>query len=280
MLQPKATFSSSELRKLKLKSHSQCRSRVSCGFFVMTQHHIQFSFYFPLKDYPNAPSLSKAYAYYEHITLPRHFVGEQTADHVLRRSEPGEANQTTELYSPFFTPTSSFIEWGIGIDLYFSTLRIMAGVLLLCGLIHLPNLVFYRNSDYSSVGKEYLVASLRGSAICTDTEWVVCTDCSLDQWNNKEEADRFAVASDGTVLVLRNLCPGGEIPQGVVSLTVLVVLVVVLFLLSFYLGAREVRFDEDKVTSTDYSIIVKNPPKDAYDPDEWRDFFTQFAEKQ
>lgn len=25
---------------------------------------------------------------------------------------------------------------------------------------------------------------------------------------------------------------------------------------------------------------VKNPPKDAYNPDDWRDFFSQFAEKQ
>jgi Cytosolic domain of 10TM putative phosphate transporter len=35
-----------------------------------------------------------------------------------------------------------------------------------------------------------------------------------------------------------------------------------------------------RLTSTDYSIVVRNPPPDAYDPDEWRDFFEQFAEKQ
>jgi hypothetical protein len=230
----------------------------------------------------HAPSLSNAYAYYEHITLPRHLVGEQTADHVLRKAEPGESHQTTELYSPFFTPASSFIEWGIGVDLYFSTLWIMSVVLFICGLIHLPNLIFYRNSDFNGdSSKEDITAwSLRGSAICTDTAWVVCSDCTIDQWNRNEEVNRFRIADDGTVLVLKNLCPGGEVPQGVVNLIVLCFLVIVLFLLSIYLGAREVRFDEDKITATDYSIIVKNPPKDAYDPDEWRDFFTQFAEKQ
>jgi hypothetical protein len=36
----------------------------------------------------------------------------------------------------------------------------------------------------------------------------------------------------------------------------------------------------NRLTSTDYSLVVKNPPPDAYDPQEWRDFFTQFADKQ
>ena len=35
-----------------------------------------------------------------------------------------------------------------------------------------------------------------------------------------------------------------------------------------------------RLTSTDYSVVVRNPPKDAYDPDLWRDFFDQFSQKQ
>jgi hypothetical protein len=35
-----------------------------------------------------------------------------------------------------------------------------------------------------------------------------------------------------------------------------------------------------RLTSTDYSVTVRNPPPDAYDPDMWRDFFEQFADKQ
>jgi hypothetical protein len=233
----------------------------------------------------NAPSLSKAYAYYEHVTLPRHIVsgpGGEHKNHVLRKAEPGEQNQITELYSPFLTPASSFIEWGIGIDLYFSTLWIMALVLFICGCIHLPNLIFYRNSDYigESSKANLTIWSIRGSAVCTNTSWVVCSDCTGEQWNNNEEQDRFRVTDDNITLVLKNFCPGGEIPQGAVNLVVLFFLIVVLFLLSIYLGEREIRFDEDKITATDYSVIVKNPPSDAYDPDEWRDFFTQFAEKQ
>jgi hypothetical protein len=35
-----------------------------------------------------------------------------------------------------------------------------------------------------------------------------------------------------------------------------------------------------RITSSDYTVVVQNPPPDAFNPDEWRDFFTQFASKQ
>lgn len=243
---------------------------------------LQYAWYFPGKDRKNAPSLSKSYAYYEHITLPRHFVGEQNADHVKRRSEPGEI-QETELYSPWTTRSSNFIEWGIGVDLYFSTLRIMAAVLFLAGIIHLPNLVFYRSTDYSPAGKgpsSDLSWSLYGSAVCTTTEWVACEDCTVAEWATDAEKARIGTAANGRTVVQRLACEGGGLQQGVVNWVVLFMLTGVLFFLSIYLGAREVRFDEDKTTATDYTIVIKNPPPDAYDPHEWRDFFAQFSEKQ
>lgn len=35
-----------------------------------------------------------------------------------------------------------------------------------------------------------------------------------------------------------------------------------------------------RLTARDYSLVVRNPPRDAYDPDEWRDVFNKYAEKQ
>jgi hypothetical protein len=35
----------------------------------------------------------------------------------------------------------------------------------------------------------------------------------------------------------------------------------------------ETKFDEDQQTAQDYSIVIKNPPPDAWDPDEWKEFF-------
>jgi hypothetical protein len=188
----------------------------------------------------------QAWAYYEHITLPRHFVGENTAEHVLRLAEPGET-EDTELYHPIRTPQSSLIEWGIGIDLYFSSLRIMAGFLLIAGLINLPNMIFFASDDYSPDGKDNLSFTLKTSMICTTFKWVVCEDCMQNEWNENDQEDRFGVASDGiTTLVLKNACDGAQFEQGIVNWVTLLGLVISAFLMSIYLRAREVRFDEDK----------------------------------
>ena len=159
----------------------------------------------------------------------------------MRRAEPGESSDKTELYNPFTLPRSALIEWGVGIDLYFSCLRIMTITLLVAGLIHLPNAIFYAGDEYSPVGKDSLSASLRGSAICTTTEWVACSDCEP----NKFDTNKFLTA-DGVVLVRRNKCDGGQLPQGVVNYVVMFLLVGMISFAGYYLRAREVRFDEDK----------------------------------
>eukprot|EP00977_Amphora_coffeiformis_P030428 scaffold46958_cov199-Amphora_coffeaeformis.AAC.1 len=238
--------------------------------------------YFPRVGDPTAPSLSKAYAYYEHITLPRHFASDHGG--VLRRAEPGENAEDTELYSPFATPASSFIEWGIGVDLYFSSLRSLAFLLFCAGCLNIASITHFASNDYSPNGQSSLQSmTLKGSAVCTTFDWVVCdpTSCTANLFNDDDnERRRYGVAEDGTVLIQRNLCDGVTYKTVLTNLFTLFFVTIVMILLSLYWGAREVRFDEDKITTTDYSIVVKNPPKDAYDPDEWNDFFSQFALKQ
>jgi hypothetical protein len=167
----------------------------------------------------------------------------------LRLAEPGE-KEDTELYNPLRTPQSSLIEWGIGIDLYFSSLRIMAGFLLIAGLINLPNILFYASKDYSENGKDHLSFSLKTSMICTTFDWAVCEDCTPNEWNSNEEKDRFGIAQNGdgtnTTLVLKNGCDGGQFEQGIVNWATLLLLIIGASLMSVYLRAREVRFDEDK----------------------------------
>jgi hypothetical protein len=228
------------------------------SFSVLLQ---QYTWYFPRRSGQSSsgghrgsgPSLSKAYAYYEHVTLPRRYVGENQlgkADHVQRRADPGES-EPTELYSMFTTPASAFIEWGVGMDLYFSTLRMMSLVLLVAGLMNVPNILFYSSTDYSPEGRTGTSWTLDSSAVCTSGQWVVCTDCNLTldrpfSGVQEEELDRFRVALDGTVLVLRNTCVGGQFPQGMLNWGTGIFLVIMVSLISMYLLAREVRSDEDK----------------------------------
>eukprot|EP00978_Attheya_sp_CCMP212_P021999 scaffold64967_cov55-Attheya_sp.AAC.4 len=253
----------------------------------------KFKWYFPQKDDANAPSLSKAWTYYEHITLARHFVGETSADHKLQRAEPGETAAGTELYSPWKTPESALNEWGIGIGAYFSTLRVIGIIILIAGCINIPNIYYYQSQEYNQNenGQSGIPITLQGSTICTDREWVECTDCLASEWDFRDQeqaryatATATATAEDGTTTttayVLRTLCLGAQMAQGMFNWATLMFLILSFLLLDMYQRRREVLFDEDKVTSTDYSIVVTNPPPDAIDPEEWRAFFEQFSQKQ
>lgn len=68
--------------------------------------------------------------------------------------------------------------------------------------------------------------------------------------------------------------------QAIILFATFLFLVISMTFLSCYLNAREVLSDESKLTASDYSVLVRNPPPNAYDPDEWRTFFQQFAHKQ
>jgi len=246
----------------------------------------KYKWYFPHRDKTGdeAPSLEKAWAFYEHYTLARYLVGEDgKALPGKPRAEPGE-EKPSELYNPFTTDESNLNEWGTGVALYFASLRVVAVILLVTGFINIANIYFYASDEYSG-GQHGVRFSLKGSAICTQGDWVVCTDCTKDQWESQEESDRFGIATDPitgdeTTLVLQSACNGAQLAQGIVNWVSLVFLIISIWILSIYQKKRETLFDIGKQTATDYSVVVKNPPPDAYDPDQWREFFAPFAEKQ
>ena len=234
--------------------------------------------YSPHCDNPAGPKLSQAYTFFEHVTLPRYFSSKEEADHVQRRAEPGEMQQETRLFSPWFTKSSSFIEFGIGLDCYFATLKMLSLVMLIAGLINLPSMIFYASTEYSANGQSSVPSTLVGSALCTTHEWVVCRDCVADDFRlDEEEMTRLGFAADGTTLVKRNDCHGAEMKQGLVNYATAFFLMTAFVLMSLFLNAREVRSDEDKITATDYSVVVRNPPPKSYDPDEWQSFFERIS---
>lgn len=111
-------------------------------------------------------------------------------------------------------------------------------------------------------------------------EWVVCSDCTPDEWRWAEEANGFGTTSDGTVLIQRNACGGLGIFNGIFDYMTFIFVAVFIAILSKLMRIREIRFDEDRLTADDYTVLVRNPPPDATDPDEWKNFFSMFAEKQ
>ena len=145
----------------------------------------------------------------------------------------------------------------------------------LAGVLNVHS-IYYYSANYS--GDKNRGWALEGSAVCTETYWAICQNCTASDFAG-EASNRLAVTPDlDTTFVLRNDCEIIE-SQGIVNWVTWVFFSLFLAGISIYLRAREIRFDEDKLTASDFTICVKNPPN-VTDPDEWRDFFAQFAEKQ
>ena len=261
-------------------------------------HHHRHS----TKHVPQKASLAKAWAYFEHVTLPRHI---DTHEHKkkskrvhksiwtrcyrrlfakgnesLERADPGEMHRPTKLYSPLFTPISQMGDFGLGTGLYFTTLRAMTIITFLLGVINIPNMMYFRSKEYGN-GQEKLPLLLQGSAICTKQAWVPCPTCTMNQFS--DNLDRLANITIPTsnnnnvnrtlVFALRNQCDGATFQVARVNFATVVFLVMGLVALQFYQRKAEQAFDDDEETAQDYSIVVKNPPHDAVEPDEWRDYF-------
>eukprot|EP00547_Thalassionema_nitzschioides_P018175 CAMPEP_0194240440 /NCGR_PEP_ID=MMETSP0158-20130606/6609_1 /TAXON_ID=33649 /ORGANISM="Thalassionema nitzschioides, Strain L26-B" /LENGTH=936 /DNA_ID=CAMNT_0038975135 /DNA_START=42 /DNA_END=2852 /DNA_ORIENTATION=+ len=231
------------------------------------------------------PKLDFGWAYFEHMILPRHFVHpEEGSKDIRQKAEPGEATAETCLYSVWSTPEKDLADLGVGIGIYFFTLRCLAIVLFLAGLINIPNLLFYNSDFYNHDEEGGVPYVLQSSAICTDHHWAACPTCDREQWNYfPRTMDRYAesssTASDGTKLkfIKINLCNFGYF-LGLFNWISIVFTSVALYIICFIIiKRREVQYDEAQQTSTDYSIAVENPPKDAHDAEQWRKFFSQFG---
>ena len=239
------------------------------------------------KEYP---VLAKAWAYFEHSTLPRYIVEDEdeedeyddkgrrkkkSAAQELTRAEPGEDDDPTRLYSPLNTHISQMGDFGLGMGLYFWTLRGLSFLCLLAGIVSIPNILFYSSNSYSKsqAGVPYL---LKGSAICTDVTFVPCVNCTASQFVK----ERFGVAdavnpftNTSLTFALRNNCNGATLQVGMVNLGVLFLIIAAVQLMAHLQAKQEVEFDEDEQTAQDYSVHITNPPPDAFDPAEWREFF-------
>jgi hypothetical protein len=214
---------------------------------------------------------------------------------VYIRAPPGEEASRTELYSWIFTPLSAMSDWGIGVSMYFSTLMTMGCIFVLVGAVNVANIVYYSSAAYDPSRNEKtgggdifeLLDILRFSAICTDREWVVCQGCDaqIRYWDSIFAHEYYGTATDpstknNVTLIHRTTCLPAEFQQGMWNLGTLVLLIVCISAYMWYLSKLEIRYDEDNTSAPDYTVIVRNPPPEAYDPEEWRDFFERYSSKQ
>jgi len=237
------------------------------------------------------PKLEEAWAFFEHNVLPRHFVDfdVRKPNSVFERisnyrnqdfkfAPPGNNTSKTRLYSYILTPLSQMGDFGIGIGLYFTTLRSMIILMLVAGVIQIPNMIFYANkySPSKVIGVDTFLEDV--SALCQDHNFKPCPSCERKVFGMTRNIDRYAnvTRDDGTNLhfAMKNDCDRSQILMiGMLNWLSILVLYAGIAQLNNHLEKMEVEFDEDEQTAQDYSIIVENPPKNAIDPEEWKEFF-------
>jgi len=229
------------------------------------------------------PILDSAWEYFEHYTLPRCFANrtETVAGRKYQRAEPGENQEKTILYPVWGTPLADMADFGIGVGMYFDMVRFFGIVALIAGFLSTYSIVFFTN-DYSPNGREAIVNPMNtGSAICTNTSWVPCPNCTMDVF------DAWPTSKDSSIRVVNGTAPdnvqevffilknGCDLDSALSIMNLATIFFVAIATFVFIYLQRRMRsfLDEGEQTTSDYSIRVKNPPHNAKDPESWKIFF-------
>ena len=247
------------------------------------------------------PDLRKGWAYFEHVALNRYLVLDEiknkpeediftrtfrklvmNANKKFDRAEAGEDDVPTRLYSPIWTPHKQLGDFGLGVGLYFSTLRAIIVITFFCGLCSLYNIFYFASAEYDPADNSTSWIE-KGSAICSTTSWVPCPTCNCTDNDASFTAygilppQRCATSENDSskLFALKNDCDGTHWQLAATNFGTVIFMVFAVMLLGVYMRREEIQFDEDEQTAQDYSIQITNPPGDAKDPEEWRRFFKE-----
>ena len=96
-------------------------------------------------------------------------------------------------------------------------------------------------------------------------------------FSHRPRAGTTTVTPDGElqdlVFALKNTCDGATMGVGIYNLASLGWILISLIVLTLYQRRKQRQIDEKAQTAQDYSIEIRNPPGDATEPEEWKDFF-------
>ena len=206
------------------------------------------------------------------------------------KAEPGDVDIPTKLYPIYQTPESELADMGVGIGIYFYTLRVLSIILFLAGIISIPNLIYFYSNDYNPTpifgnNTNYRISEflLSTSAVCTDHIWVPCPNCTIEQFSHFPSSyERYAaetISNDDSsrrTFIKINDCHITKY-AGISSYITMLFVCVSIFVVSKIIHSKQRLLDEQSQTSSDYSIEVKNPPEDAHNVEEWKRYFLQFG---
>lgn len=226
-----------------------------------------------------APNLDKGWEYFEHHILPRCLIpipkdskdtGYDAATKtggIFTRADVGEHEKDTMLYPLWGTPLKDMGDFGVGVGLYFSTLQFLAIVSFLAGCLNVPIMLYFDSEEYNGEGvtKDMLrKLGLRGSAICLNTAWELCPECSMDDWTAFPSTDDRLKYGEMNVngvdvkmpFIKKNGCNVTD-NYAIISLVTMAFIVVSIYYWIFSLKKRIALYDDAELSSVDYTIEIK-----------------------
>ena len=216
------------------------------------------------------PSVAQARKFRRKFILPRRRL-EKAKDGRLqwKRLAPGEHIHNSRKYHECDVPLASLTEFGEGWLLYFWTLKLVGLVSLLSTFVMIISWydIYRRNGPASSRegsgGLLDWMFSQFSSAVCEDAT-IVCLDTSCD------------------LTAKKYICPAPSLMNAIPCMTVQAIFTLYIVSLrrshsgtSQYVKSLQ---GDNGLRPEDYALVVENPPEDASDPDEWKNYFEQFGE--
>jgi hypothetical protein len=215
------------------------------------------------------------------VALPRRVKMEDGSSRLLGTLEKFEGGEVGELFPLWSTSWRDLGGFGVGIPLYFITLKMFAVICLLGFFILVPNMVYYSgeykefadsdvlpsqlsSGSYDELQKNYknftrddaLNFILQGSAVCEGQ--LVNASCG-----GGYEMKQFKQCSlDVSIGLFDMLCVG-------VMLTC-----VILYFRHEHVVARTLSKGSSGCTTAGFSVVVMNPPLHEDDPDVWKVGYT------
>eukprot|EP00981_Chlorochromonas_danica_P002958 scaffold601_cov170-Ochromonas_danica.AAC.19 len=216
------------------------------------------------------PSVDLAKRFFKEYVLPRRvrdIVAEQkylsTHDHprpIYRRVGLDEDDRG-QLYPVLTSGFQTFAHFGIGVGIYFTQLLFLTTITFMGGMIMILATNTFRQSDYNKDDpnrEEYSTTAACDSYVNV-TATVGCdhnaTSCLAEYAYNCDLPYLSAVG----------------------DLVMSVFIAAAVFLSAFLEKRMQRDLDEAVQTASDYSVEVKDPPRDADNFDEWQEYFSRFG---
>ncbi|TYZ69323.1 hypothetical protein PybrP1_004060 [[Pythium] brassicae (nom. inval.)] len=210
-------------------------------------------------DQYTKPSVAVAKQWLESVILPRRVFDEKRR--AFRLVEMGEDPAGSELFPVWGTAVRDLYVFGMGIGLYFRMLLHLGALTFVLAAVSVPSIVYFASDAFSGPLLERKISDdmkldvrVWGTAVCT----------------------RHHTVGAGDSAVVTNDCPlvVGQFQIDLVTLGILTLYTIVVGLAQ---ERTKAFIDEQQQTAADYSIVVKDPNRDAWSPDEWEAFFRQFG---